>query len=129
MGTRMLRERPWLMSPEQEGGWGSAPGLGLGLWLWQGRGGSQLGVYGLRVLECLGNVLLPWMCNAWFLLLSFCRSVCTVQTGSVWRRCASTWGLRAALLPGIRLQLWKLCCTVVPSGTRWSSRVAVLHLH
>ena len=37
VGTRMLRERPWL-SREDLGVWGSAPGLGL----WQERGHSQL---------------------------------------------------------------------------------------
>ena len=37
VGTRMLRERPWL-SREDLGVWGSAPGLGL----WQEGGGSLL---------------------------------------------------------------------------------------
>ena len=123
VGTRMLRERPWL-SPAEEGGWGSAPGLGLR----QQRGGSQRSVFGLWALGWLGNVLLPdWMCHAWLPMLSFYRSVCTVETGSIWRRCASTWGVRASVLPGIRLQLWRLSRTVVPSGTWWPSRVAVLH--
>ena len=75
VGTRMLRERPWL-NHEEEDVWGSAPVLGA--------------LAGERRL------------------LFFYRSLCAVETGNVWWRCASAWGFCAALLPWIWLQLWKL---------------------
>ena len=72
------------------------------------------------------NVLGPWARPARPPALSVRRGVGAAEAGGGRRRAASARGLRAPLLPRIRLHLRESLCSVVPSGTRWQTRVGVL---